>query len=598
MEPSPGLPSHEASQYLPGLRRLFDEQQQADAATSSGLRAAEPAGSSDSPPALLSSSASDVGTFGRSSSSILLPTSSALNVRIEAPVEPSSIQLARPPGDAALPLATARQLEKQRMADDDEVEDMLSVSVHDAPAVEPVAQERLDPREHWAAGAAGSPPRPMRTGSAQQQQRGSSSQPASSDRRSRDGSPERRGFGVGERGGASGQEFSPLRRVLTPAQEESQARAQEKRRQSEELDREFVRMRGSSSSIISPPLSPTVLAAASGASERSPYQRHGLLGDNNRSLRAASYPDATPAMLAAAAASTSARRISASRRPASRPLSVDHTAAPGKRGRTSSAPISPAGETPRLLVSSADREAGGREAPSRGADSTRRALSFTPGTLPDGTLAGTEVPRRTSSQRAHDRSAGHSPTDRRRHHSGSHLGASPGTLASRWSSGDWYGVAAADEWPGSSRLSGEHGRHSFSTLLASQARAHSRFHMTAWAALRPRFPAQLHTLRPLRFTSIWPRLHHATLLLSTYAQVPATLFLDYNVLFVLASLARFPSVPGTEAGWWTAVAVYGACVLVWLFGVLMLWDVLISYGRRWRKCESTFEVSHHAAHEC
>ncbi|BGP10959.1 hypothetical protein JCM10049v2_006853 [Rhodotorula toruloides] len=96
----------------------------------------------------------------------------------------------------------------------------------------------------------------------------------------------------------------------------------------------------------------------------------------------------------------------------------------------------------------------------------------------------------------------------------------------------------------------------------------------------------------------FPRLLHLLYPFAIFAHVPVTLFLDYNLIYILAQLALYPSVPPTQnlsaralvdvptiqpsTGWWVALAVYSTCTFIWFFGVFIWRDLLCGFFARWR----------------
>ncbi|BGP27237.1 proteophosphoglycan ppg4 [Rhodotorula toruloides] len=96
----------------------------------------------------------------------------------------------------------------------------------------------------------------------------------------------------------------------------------------------------------------------------------------------------------------------------------------------------------------------------------------------------------------------------------------------------------------------------------------------------------------------FPRLLHRLFPFAIFAHVPMTLFLDYNLIYILAQLALYPSVPPTRnlsartlidvptiqpsTGWWVALAVYSTCTFIWFFGVFVWRDLLCGFFARWR----------------
>ncbi|SPO21342.1 uncharacterized protein UTRI_00819 [Ustilago trichophora] len=103
-------------------------------------------------------------------------------------------------------------------------------------------------------------------------------------------------------------------------------------------------------------------------------------------------------------------------------------------------------------------------------------------------------------------------------------------------------------------------------------------------AVAPKFPpAPYSKYRDLRLTSRIAKIHHTILPLLTYAHIPATLFLDYNVIFALVQITLHPdsTQTGWRTAWWIALGIYGGCVLVWLIGVVVIYEGLWSFRRRW-----------------
>ncbi|GAA6030763.1 hypothetical protein JCM8097_008864 [Rhodosporidiobolus ruineniae] len=89
------------------------------------------------------------------------------------------------------------------------------------------------------------------------------------------------------------------------------------------------------------------------------------------------------------------------------------------------------------------------------------------------------------------------------------------------------------------------------------------------------------------FEGWFPRLLHLLYPFAIFAHIPATLFLDYNHLYLLVQLARYPSLPSpllrniatralvdvpdvqASTGFWVAVGIYAACTAAWF--VHFLW---------------------------
>lgn len=81
------------------------------------------------------------------------------------------------------------------------------------------------------------------------------------------------------------------------------------------------------------------------------------------------------------------------------------------------------------------------------------------------------------------------------------------------------------------------------------------------------------------------------------AHYPATLFLDYNLIYMLALLAGTPSLPSTSlrlfhrsfdiptlsisTAYWVALAVYATCTFLWAFVVCFWVDFVRGFLRPW-----------------
>jgi hypothetical protein len=110
-----------------------------------------------------------------------------------------------------------------------------------------------------------------------------------------------------------------------------------------------------------------------------------------------------------------------------------------------------------------------------------------------------------------------------------------------------------------------------------------RHHTAAINALRPRIPQHASSaLKPIRYRSSFARIHHAILLIQAYIHLPATIFFDYNVLYIVVQIAFYPDQgQNSSTAWWIASGIYGACFLIWLIVVVAIWEILFNYKRRW-----------------
>ncbi|KAH7102482.1 hypothetical protein BKA62DRAFT_749495 [Auriculariales sp. MPI-PUGE-AT-0066] len=72
-----------------------------------------------------------------------------------------------------------------------------------------------------------------------------------------------------------------------------------------------------------------------------------------------------------------------------------------------------------------------------------------------------------------------------------------------------------------------------------------------------------------------------------FAHIPVQTFFDFNTAFVLFQAAKHPNptsrgVQGSGRGWTFAFAAYIACYFLWILVVVLLYEVLYSFYRRWR----------------
>ncbi|KAL8287305.1 hypothetical protein RQP46_003757 [Phenoliferia psychrophenolica] len=121
-------------------------------------------------------------------------------------------------------------------------------------------------------------------------------------------------------------------------------------------------------------------------------------------------------------------------------------------------------------------------------------------------------------------------------------------------------------------------------------------------------------LAQVRFVGWWPRLLHILFPFYVVFHYPATLFLDYNVLYIVTQIALFPSLPSTTASlnssdfnffqtmerpsvvardalpiptlhlasaYWIALGLYGLCTLLWGTVVSLWWEIGHGYLNLW-----------------
>ncbi|GAA6052932.1 hypothetical protein JCM3770_006740 [Rhodotorula araucariae] len=110
------------------------------------------------------------------------------------------------------------------------------------------------------------------------------------------------------------------------------------------------------------------------------------------------------------------------------------------------------------------------------------------------------------------------------------------------------------------------------------------------------------------FEGRFPRLVHLLYPFVVFAHIPATLFLDYNLLYILCQLALFPAVPSPTSrniamralvdvpnirpstGWWVAVAIYASCTAAWFFGICLWKELGRECYARWKRSNRNVEI--------
>ncbi|GAA5954084.1 hypothetical protein JCM3765_005285 [Sporobolomyces pararoseus] len=105
----------------------------------------------------------------------------------------------------------------------------------------------------------------------------------------------------------------------------------------------------------------------------------------------------------------------------------------------------------------------------------------------------------------------------------------------------------------------------------------------------------------VEFDSWFARFVHLFYPFAIFAHIPATIFLDFCLLYILCQVALYPAFPAANStlaifarraiipvpsvaestGWWVAVGVYAACTALWLFGVCFWKECGRGYLKRW-----------------
>lgn len=126
--------------------------------------------------------------------------------------------------------------------------------------------------------------------------------------------------------------------------------------------------------------------------------------------------------------------------------------------------------------------------------------------------------------------------------------------------------------------------HSHARLRSAAAAAAAA---AAASAAQPKFRSPGLHLELLRDPSWKTRLHFYLFPLLVLAHIPIQTFLDFNAVFILIEVAKFPNpdapgVPGSGRNWVLGVAAYIASWVVWFFGVFLGYELFYSFYRRWR----------------
>ncbi|KAI0251640.1 hypothetical protein BJV78DRAFT_1282308 [Lactifluus subvellereus] len=142
-------------------------------------------------------------------------------------------------------------------------------------------------------------------------------------------------------------------------------------------------------------------------------------------------------------------------------------------------------------------------------------------------------------------------------------------------------TAAATATPSASALGGR----SPTLLSSSQQTPDAR--LRAAIAAPPKFRSPGLHLELLRDPSWKTRLHFYIFPVLVFAHLPLQTFLDFNAVFVLIQVAKFPNpdapgVPGSGRNWVLGAIAYIACWIIWIFGVFLGYELIYSFYRRWR----------------
>ncbi|KAF9236138.1 hypothetical protein BU15DRAFT_50518 [Melanogaster broomeanus] len=118
------------------------------------------------------------------------------------------------------------------------------------------------------------------------------------------------------------------------------------------------------------------------------------------------------------------------------------------------------------------------------------------------------------------------------------------------------------------------------TLVSAAVNAQDRM-------LRPKFRSNGLHPELLRNPSTFAKLYFYLLPFITFYHIPLQTFFDFNAVFMLLQVAKFPNptapgVSGSGKNWALGAAAYIACWLVWITMVFVLYELVYSFYRRWR----------------
>ncbi|KAG7085525.1 hypothetical protein E1B28_003084 [Marasmius oreades] len=113
---------------------------------------------------------------------------------------------------------------------------------------------------------------------------------------------------------------------------------------------------------------------------------------------------------------------------------------------------------------------------------------------------------------------------------------------------------------------------------------------------QPRFRSREVNFDILRNPSLLSHIYFYLFPILTLAHNPLQTFLDFNCVFMLVQVSKFPSpkapdVPGSGRNWVLGVTAYVACWLIWIIIIFIVYEIIYSFVRRWRtKRPSIFPI--------
>jgi len=99
---------------------------------------------------------------------------------------------------------------------------------------------------------------------------------------------------------------------------------------------------------------------------------------------------------------------------------------------------------------------------------------------------------------------------------------------------------------------------------------------------QPRFHAKNLNIDLLRSPDPRLRLYFYLWPLLVFYHIPLQSFFDFNAVYILLQVTKYPHPDSSTRSWALATTAYIACWLVWILIVLLTYEVIYSFARRWR----------------
>lgn len=99
---------------------------------------------------------------------------------------------------------------------------------------------------------------------------------------------------------------------------------------------------------------------------------------------------------------------------------------------------------------------------------------------------------------------------------------------------------------------------------------------------QPRFNAKYLHIQLLRSPSPWMKAYFYLWPFIVFYHIPLQSFFDFNAVYILFQVTKYPSLNSTTKSWSLAITAYIACWLGWIFLVVITYELIYSFARRWR----------------